>query len=421
MSQRRAAMIAGVLIGLSGLSGGFDVIQGLLGNTPSGAGGSFFTAPAGAQSIPLTPTAQASGAVITHEQGIEFVTVGAPGGVANAPWAGNGTVGDRAIGRGSVGYDYRIGRFEVTTEQWVEFYNAAFDRPRAEWLPHLVVPSFWGAGPAVPNTPGGLRWSVPVGNERRAVGNISWRMAAMYCNWLHNDKMITRDAFLGGAYDVSTFRSDDMGFLDQTTRSPGARFFIPTFDEQIKAFHYDPNRNGPGAGGYWLYNHASDTRPIYGPPPGFNFGAPGNQANAGFFQFDPTVPLGSYPSVQSPWGLLDMAGGTSEWNEEIIGAAGRREARLMDGSYWGSSIGTANVRDQVSFVGGEFPSISTFDFGFRIAAAVPAPGPCGLGLILVVSCLTSRRRRIGNEVLQSSVSDPCARSVGNARGSGNQG
>ena len=62
-------------------------------------------------SIPLSAVAQASGAVITRSAGIDFVTIGSAG---NAPWMGNGTSGDRAIGRGGVGYEYRIGRFEVT-------------------------------------------------------------------------------------------------------------------------------------------------------------------------------------------------------------------------------------------------------------------------------------------------------------------
>ncbi len=73
--------------------------------------------------IPLSPTAVASGAQITFDKGIEFVTIGSPG---NAAWPGNGTIGDRAIGRGSVGYEYKIGRFEVTTNQWVDFFNAAY-------------------------------------------------------------------------------------------------------------------------------------------------------------------------------------------------------------------------------------------------------------------------------------------------------
>lgn len=153
--------------------------------------------------------------------GIDFVTVGA---VGNAPWAGNGTPGDRAVGRGSVGYEYKIGRFEVTTAQWVEFYNAAFDRPANDRLPHLIPPDHWGASGAMPHTPGGRRWSVPAGNEMIPVGNISWRMAAMYCNWLSNDKSADRSAFLNGAYDVGTFGYVGNVFTDQREHNPGARY-----------------------------------------------------------------------------------------------------------------------------------------------------------------------------------------------------
>ncbi|MBY0262237.1 MAG: hypothetical protein K2Q20_07820, partial [Phycisphaerales bacterium] len=53
--------------------------------------------------IPLSPAAQAAGARLSVDKGIEFVTVGSPG---NAPWPGDGTPGDRAVGRGSVSYEY---------------------------------------------------------------------------------------------------------------------------------------------------------------------------------------------------------------------------------------------------------------------------------------------------------------------------
>jgi len=45
--------------------------------------------------------------------GIDFVTIGAPG---NAGWAGRGRP-DQWIGRGGVSYEYRIGRFEVTSQR----------------------------------------------------------------------------------------------------------------------------------------------------------------------------------------------------------------------------------------------------------------------------------------------------------------
>ena len=34
----------------------------------------------------------------------------------------------RVTGRGSVNYEYRMGRTEVTTAQWVEFLNALYGR-----------------------------------------------------------------------------------------------------------------------------------------------------------------------------------------------------------------------------------------------------------------------------------------------------
>lgn len=360
-----------------------------------------------AQSIPLTPTAQASGAIITHEQGIEFVTVGAPGGVANAPWAGNGLAGDQNIGRGSVGYDYRVGRFEVTTAQWVEFFNAAYGRPESEQLPHLLPPSFWGASTDFSYQGPGRRWAVRAGREMNPVGNISWRMAAMYCNWLHNDKRTDRAAFLSGAYDVGTFGVNALGGLDdQRTRSVGARYFIPSADEWIKAAHWDPNRFGAGQGGYWQYSITSDTRPLPGPP-GVRVradGIPGPDPNGLFAQvnagwdsgdFPNTGPfailLGAYANVQSPWGLLDVGGATTEWNERaFLNLDGQLIGRFIDGSPWNTSPGNIGA-DLIQASGSEFPQVSSFHFGFRIAAAVPAPGPSSLVLAGVLAAFRRRR------------------------------
>ncbi|MBL8990628.1 MAG: SUMF1/EgtB/PvdO family nonheme iron enzyme, partial [Phycisphaerae bacterium] len=350
----------------------------------------------GAPSIPLTATAQASGAQITYQYGIEFVTI--PGGTLNAqPWQGNGTEGDRAVGRGAVPYDYRIGRFEVTTAQWVAFFNAAYDRPQSQWLPHLLPPTFWGAAPTTPTTAGGRRWTVPAGNEMRPVGNISWRMAAMYCNWLHNGQSSDRSAFLSGAYDVSTFGYVGQSgiFTDQFTHSPGARFWIPTLDEMLMAGHYDPNRHGAGQGGWWLWDITSDTPPVYGPPGVMVNGRPA-QANANWGStdypgFNPfTISLGAYPTVQSPWGLLDLAGGTFEWLEEVLLVNELFPAyRAFDGSAWGGSFSAG--LDIISYQGGDFPSLSLGDLGFRIAAAIPSPSTAATMALALTGGLRRRR------------------------------
>ncbi len=306
---------------------------------------------------------------VDPNSGIDLVRVGA---VNNPAWAGDGTVGDRAIGRGSVGYEYSIGRFEVTTSQWVEFVNAAANRPASERLPHIAAPGHWGA------VPGPSGWTVPAGNEMLPEGNISWRMAAMYCNWLHNDKATNREAFLDGAYDASTFTYFGNIFQDQFTHHANAKYWIPTWDEWLKAAHYDPNKVNPDGtvGGWWKYSTTSDTEPTRGVP-----GV--GQTNTGGGIPNPFgIPLGAYTDVTSPWGLYDVAGATSEWTEEVFTGPGLPPSRVFDGSWWvDGSVGN----DAICYQGGtDFPSIAIFDTGFRIASSVPSPGsllvvlPCGI-------------------------------------------
>ncbi|MBY0263411.1 MAG: formylglycine-generating enzyme family protein, partial [Phycisphaerales bacterium] len=282
---------------------------------------------------------------------------------------------------------------EVSTSQWVEFFNAALDRPSSDRLPFVVAPNFWGATAAAPVNSGGRRFQAVPGGGLSPVGNISWRMAAMYCNWLHNNKRTDRDAFLSGAYDVSTFGFSGVAFTDQAARSPGARFFIPTWDEWLKAAHYDPNKGGQDQGGWWAYSTTSDTAPVGGPPAGFpGTTAPAGQVNAGWRDANGTqysVPLGAYANVQSPWGLLDAAGGTSEWTEEVLGGApGDPLNRVYEGSWWTDG---PLIADGIWSMGSQFPNVSTFDLGFRIASVVPAPGVgtvCFLG-----ACWMARKQR----------------------------
>jgi formylglycine-generating enzyme required for sulfatase activity len=357
--------------------------------------------------------------------GIDFVRITHPG---NAPWMGTPPVQfppiqNQALGRGSVGYEYSIGRFEVTTSQWVQFFNAAYDRPAGEpGLPWLIPPTFWGAQGTTPinnSNPNARRWQVPAGNEMRPVGNISWRMAAMYCNFLHNGGagaagpggVVPRDNFLNGAYDVSTFGNNGTGgFSDQATRSPDARYFIPSWDEWLKAAHYDPHKNGPDQGGWWAYPNSTDSRLISGPPgvlvstneigppvpdPSGVLGQSNNGWEAQHFPgLSPfTTLLGAYTDVQSPWGLFDVSGATTEWTEEIRFVAGGGMGRAYDGSYW-NNLGSG-VGDPVWLrVGETEPWISDYSHGLRIASIVPGPSPL-LVMVLSSGCvlvLTKRRR-----------------------------
>jgi formylglycine-generating enzyme required for sulfatase activity len=324
--------------------------------------------------------------------GIDFVTVGSPG---NAPWTGGGLNNNR----GEVDYSYRIGKYEVTTQQWCDFMNAALDRPSNDHIPHVFAPTQWGAVATTPTNPGGHRFTVPAGNAMLPTGGVDWRTCAIFCNWLCNGKSSARGAFLTGAYDVSTFTYFNGGsrFTDQLTHNPGAAYWVPTLDEWMKSAHWDPNRNGPGQGGWWLYSNTSENPYVYGPP-GYLVNGQLATANAGWDDItvpghDPfAVPLGAYPTVTTPWGLFDAAGGASEWLEESHTIPGDTLpiSRLFEGSAWSAPIGRD---DEAGYVGGaDSPTSFGYDMGFRVAAVVPSPGWASMAVSLALLGGFKRRR-----------------------------
>ncbi len=317
---------------------------------------------------------------------IDFVTIGD---VGNAPYAGDPD--GRMADRGRVDYEYRIGRYEVTTGQWMEFVNT-FSTQSDDYA-NFARPVFWGAKIDFSyNGPGRhyiLRDNVNT-PEMLPVGGISWREAAMFANWLHNDKSSDLSAIEDGAYDITTFTyNDDHTYNDQRTHHPDAKFWIPTLDEWLKAAHYDPNKNGQGQSGWWEYSIMSDEPPIYG--------VPGEgQANSGFdlpgsAEWD--IPLGAYEDVTSPWGLFDTAGGAREWLEETDFHDRPPEERRLDGSAAGWNYPMAELADRISrFSGSLAPHIGASSAGLRIAT-IPSVPTLGLAAWSLGILLIKPRRR----------------------------
>lgn len=94
------------------------------------------------------------------------------------------------------------------------------------------------------------------------VFGLTWHDAARFVNWLNNDKSSDLDALTHGAYDTSTFGQNPDGTItDQRTHDPDARFWIPTWDEWLKAAHYDP-----GARTWNVWPNAADEQPVPGMP-----------------------------------------------------------------------------------------------------------------------------------------------------------
>jgi hypothetical protein len=288
-------------------------------------------------------------------------------------------------GRGAVDYTYRISKKEVSSAQWLEFVqivgpaigDSNFARPRHWGYLELFPGDFIGFAPDPANSP---------------VLGITWREAAMYCNWLHNDKQASIEAISNGAYDISTFGNNpDDSFTDQLTRNPDAKFWIPSFDEWIKAAHYDPNRYGQGEGGYWMYSHTSDTAPIPGlPGEGESSAGDIDWADETYSNLDARdIPLGSYPETTSPWGLLDTSGGGHEWTEATLFGFNR----LTMGAHAQGGIGPEFfAMDRIDRFGGLSPDDANVTT-LRIAAAIPNPCPAAILGTSVTIFIRRRKRR----------------------------
>lgn len=319
--------------------------------------------------------------------GFDWALIGNPN---NPAYDGESTNGYPS-NRGSVAYEYRISRVELTAGQWLEFVNTFAPLGDPFGLGHQSEGGGIERGT-------GSQWILAGGTDaaNRPMSRLSWRACAMYCNWLHNDKAPTLAALQTGAYDTSTWGENPPGSLqrynDAATRLPGARYWIPSVDEWIKAVHYDPDKNGTAQGGYWLYPDSSDTAPLPGRSP--LTGGDG-QTNAEYANFDASdwrsYRVGAYPDVQSPWGLLDASGGVAEWLEDWADDPGFETYRRWDGSSNGF-LGASSALDRVYRGGGERPNVFETRVGLRIASAVPSPSPLTCSLALGASYLLRRRR-----------------------------
>ena len=280
--------------------------------------------------------------------GLDFALIGDPGNRAPRPEEVRGITTEY----GSVDYEFWMSTMELSVEQYREFVEAYLPfyvkRVGRVTHTHFVGDTMDGSFREV------IVWPEYSLNDPV---NMGWEYAARYVNWLHHGKVIEEWAFETGVYDTSTFVQDDNEvWQHQAARSPGARFFMPTFSEWNKAGYWDPNRNN-GEGSYWTFPNSSDTQPRPGLP------EDGGERNAGeriVFPLD----VGSYPEETSPWGMLDMAGGQSEVTETPT-RPDRLFRRVIGGSYYGDEdVGDPLSHHQVVF--GSTTSAFRGTFGLRL-------------------------------------------------------
>jgi len=293
---------------------------------------------------------------------------------------------------GSVAYPFAIGVHEVTNAQFADFLNKVY--PDAE-VGDPRVPFFWGVpfeddlfrrgivfdAEAVP----GERFQVFDYFSNKPVNFVSWFDAARYVNWLHHgaptfpgvEDALASGVTESGAYVLPDPNAEfDENIWRQIVRQAGARYWLPSEDEWVKAAYYDPTLNN-GNGGYWRY--AVRSQGFYEPDDlleryFFNPGLqgsfadsigrgvprprgprneageledePGNSANRGGIAFWNVV--GNVTTVgsngrPSHYGTYDQDGNVREWNETVFTADNQVYRGCRGSSFSGGQSGHFQV------------------------------------------------------------------------------
>ncbi|MDP6848287.1 MAG: SUMF1/EgtB/PvdO family nonheme iron enzyme [Kiritimatiellia bacterium] len=280
------------------------------------------------------------------------LTVGAlfPGQAPGAPESYPETVlvgdpGNRAdsTGFGAVSYTYRIGKYEVTNEQYCEFLNAVNTEGKDNVLWRWQMGKKENGGITRSGEPGSYSYSLKEGMAQKPAVLMNWYETLHFCNWLSNGK--GKGSIENGSY---TFTSE-WGIM--TIKMPNhaalaagkkLQWVLASEDEWYKAAYYDPGKKG-GAG-YWMYPAKGEKAP---------------EANLGS---EKAKDVGSYKGSPSPHGTFDQGGNVWEWNEtRQSGNCG-----IRGGSYWFNDS-ERYMRSGTRYVSNP-PEFVYDNYGFRVVA-----------------------------------------------------
>jgi formylglycine-generating enzyme len=337
---------------------------------------------------------------------LETVTVGNSGNAAdNRVYNPSGN-----LGCGAVGYNFQIGKFEVTAGQYCEFLNAvAKTDPYYLYTPLMdsdVNKDYWGCNIKRSGVSGSYVYNVASDWANRPVNWVSWGDAARFVNWLQNGQPTGRltgipSSDLGLTEDGTYFLNGATGWsLATVTRKSGATWVIPTLDEWYKAAYH---KNNGVTGNYWCYPTKSDSAPINtveDPDPGnhANFYDSKNTGTGDFTIGTPYVrtPVGEFENSASPYGTFDQGGNALEWSEgNIFGSRLYEWYRVLCGGDFQNSV--VNLRFDASWYYDDsfFASNENAQIGFRVVSIVPEPSTLaliGIGAISLLGYIWQRRK-----------------------------
>ena len=298
------------------------------------------------------------GRLATGAIDVETVFVSNVGNPSDSRFMNDGTTG-----YGDVGYEYRIGKYEVTNDQYAAFLNAIATNGDTylNYEPFSMGGAHYGGiiqSGGAPNTV----FTVKPNMGNKPVVGVTAGAARRFVNWLHNGQPTGNQ--VPGTTETGVY---DLTGENWVSRGPEATWFLPSEDEWYKAAFYNPS--GGGSGLYALYATGS----LFTPPTVATADAIGNVSNPGvnvanYFQganWNGSAPFGHVTTVGSAglasasyYGTYDQSGNASEWTEDISVRGG----------------GFGSLQDQLSAevrFGNSFGAYA----GFRVASALDTPNP----------------------------------------------
>ena len=286
---------------------------------------------------------------------MEFVTIGNPGNEADTTGAPNPA--------GAVGYEYGIGKFEVS-EDMINKFNASQ----------------------------GLQITKDNRGVNKPATSVSWNEAARFVNWLNTstgNAAAYKFTTSGVNDNIALWTAADTLDYDATNpyRSKRATYVLPSYNEWYKAAYYNPNDST-----YYDYTNGSNTPP--------NPVASGTAA--GTAVYGQTFAQGPADVDQagglSPYGVMGLGGNVSEWQESsnnLANSSGSSSRGVRGGSW--NFLGS-NVLSSSSRLNG-FPSNGDVSIGFRVASLssdapppVPEPSMMVIGTLFGLGGLMAKRR-----------------------------
>ena len=290
-----------------------------------------------------------------------------------------GNAGDpNSFGRGGVAYEFRIGTFEVTNAQYVEFLNAV-----AASDPSGLFNANMGTNPRGGITrsgnDGSFTYAVKPNMDNKPVNFVSFFDAARMANWLTNGQGLN-----GGSGStesgVYTLNANTLTAITRNLSNPN-QVFLPTESEFIKAGYHQPASQGGDTDNFWRFATRSNNSPTVA-----SATATGDIANPGATTVnygsgsDWNGQNGNLTTVGSAgntsfYGAFDMNGNVREWIQDTAfnqGFRGQMGGDLFSGF---NPNPTLVFGLDPAFVNYSVPTSEGSDLGIRFAS--PAlPPPC---------------------------------------------